>query len=162
MQNLMKIIPLLLIIGVTLTVAGQSESPIRSNSTKQPFLLLIAGKPTIALGAPVEIRVKLTNTSSHAMNGSTGNVRGFSGAYTYDIRDESGRAVEQKRIDPSHQSSGEAIILKPGESRDEITRISEVYDLWPGKYTIQLSMPVSDNPVGPVIRSNRIAVTITP
>lgn len=158
----MRTITLLLILGASVAVAGQTESPARSNPTKQPFLLTIACKPMVVLGLSVEVRIRLTNRSSHDMNGSTGNVKGFSGAYTYDIRDQSGRAIEQKHIDPNNQSSGEYIVLKPGESRDEITRVSEVYELWPGKYTIQLAMPVAGDPGADLVRSNKISITVTP
>jgi hypothetical protein len=110
----------------------------------------------------VELRVRLTNTSDHEINGSTVNVNGFSPAYLYDVRDQSGNAIQQKQIDPGHQGSAQVIMLKPGESRAETTRIDEAFDLWPDTYTIQLSRPVSDEPGASVVKSNKITITVTP
>jgi hypothetical protein len=157
----MKTLMLLLIVVSSLATVGQSAKASQSKSVK-PFTLSISSRPTVALGSPVEVTVRLTNMSNHDINGSTGNIRGFSYGYDYDVRDEGSRVVQQKQIDPTHQSSAQIVMLKPGQSRDELTRISEVYDLSPGKYTIQLSMPVSSDPGADVVKSNKITITITP
>ena len=85
---------------------------------------------------------------------------GFAISYTYDIRDQSGNKIEQKPFEPS--GSGPIFTLKPGQSQSESSTISAYYDLWPGKYTIQISKPVSNVPGADVVKSNKIIVTVTP
>ena|SRR5215469_14249027 len=150
------------LISLSTAAAGQSDTLNKATRAKPLFRLSISCAPVVSLGSLVAVRVRLTNTSSREMNGSTGNVKGFSGAYTYDVRDQSGNVLQQKQIDPAHQGSGEVIVLKPGQSREEVTNLSEAYDLWPGKYTIQLSMPSSSDPGAEVVKSNKITVTVTP
>jgi hypothetical protein len=145
----------------SIATAGQSGAPSQAIPLRPPFALVITADSVVALGAPFELRVRLTNSSSHEMNGSTGNVNGFNGAYTYDIRDQSGNALRQKAFDPTLQGSGRIIVLKPGQSRDDSTNLSEAYNLRPGKHTIQLSMPVSNDPGAEVVKSNKIIVTVT-
>jgi hypothetical protein len=101
------------------------------------------------------------NTSSHDLNASSGNIKGFAYGYLYDVRDENGIELSQKQIDATHQSSAQIIMLKPGQSRDEINNISEGYDLSPGKYIIQLSIPTSA-PESEIesIKSNTITIDI--
>jgi hypothetical protein len=158
----MRTIVFLLIVSCPIAMSSQSKNSDRSESVKPPFTLSISCAPAVGVGSPIEVRVRLTNTSSRDMNGSTGEVRGFSGAYLYDIRDESGNVLQQKKIDPTHQGSGRIIVLKPGQSRDDVTNLSEAYDLWPGKYTIQLSLPIPGDPKGNVVKSNITTATVTP
>jgi hypothetical protein len=157
----MKTILVFLVIGNCLSALAQSG---RATPTKsvEPFALSISSKPVVALGSPVEIRVRLTNKSTHDINGSTMHNRGFCPSYVYDIRDQSGNAVQQKESDQAIQGSLRVMMLKPGESRDETTTINEMFDLWPGTYTVQLSKPVSDAPGADVVKSNKITITITP
>ncbi len=161
-ENTMKILIVALIIGSSLIAVSQSERATPSNSIKPPFNLSISSKSPILLGEPVHVWVRLANTSSHEINGSTANIKGFCPQYLYDVRDQTGNKLEQKQVDPTHQASVQIIKLKPGQSRDEATNISETYDLPPGEYTVQLAMPVSYDPGADVVKSNKIMVTITP
>jgi hypothetical protein len=156
----MKTLMLLLILGSSFATAGPLRAA-QSGSVK-PFTLSISADPAMALGSPVEVRIRLTNMSTLDMNGSTASIKGFGLTYSYDVRDQSGNKLEQKQIDPTHQASAQVFVLKPGESRGDLTRLNEVYDLSPGKYTIQLSKPVSDEPGAVAVKSNKITVTITP
>jgi hypothetical protein len=158
----MRTLVFLCILGSSLAVGGQSGDATKPASANPPFTLSISSNPTVALGTPVEVRVRLINTSNHEINGSTVSVRGFSPAYLYDVRDRSGNVIQQKQIDPGHQGSAQVITLKPGEGRGETTRIDEVFDLWPGTYSIQLSRPVSYDPGASVVKSNKITITVTP
>ena len=157
----MKMFMLLLIAGSSLVTAGQSVKLAPTGSVKH-FTLSISSDPVVALGSPVEVRVRLTNTSTLNLNGSTANIKGFGLAYTYDVRDQSGNKLEQRQVDPTHQASAQVFVLKPGESRSDLTRLNEAYDLSPGKYTIQLSQPVSDESGAEVTKSNKITITVTP
>jgi hypothetical protein len=157
----MKTLMLLLVAGSTLVTAGQSVRATQSKSAI-PFTLSISSDPIVTLGSPVEVRVRLTNTSTLDINGSTANIKGFGLGYTYEVRDQSGNKLEQKQTDVTHQASAQVFTLKPGESRRDLTRLNEAYDLPPGKYTILLSKPLSDEPGAQVVKSNKIMVTVTP
>ncbi len=157
----MKTLMLLLILGSSFVTADPSVSVAQSKSVN-PFTLSISSDPVVTFGSPVEVRVRLTNTSTLDINGSTANIKGFGLVYTYEVRDQSGKKLEQKQIDVTHQASAQVFTLKPGESRGDLTRLNEAYDLSPGKYTIQLSKPLSDEPGAEVVKSNKITVTVTP
>lgn len=151
-----------LLIGATsLALNGQSSVPGKQHSNS-PFTLFISSRRDFPANDPVEVKVRVINISSHDINASTGNIKGFAYGYDYDVRYENGLALSQKPIDWTHQSSYQIIVLKPGQSRDEITNISEAYDLSPGKYTIQVSMPSSGATGERIIKSNTTTMVITP
>lgn len=157
----MKTFLLFLAIGNCLAAFAQSGKATPTKSV-EPFALSISSKPVVALGSPVEVRIRLTNTSAHEINGSTVHNRGFCPNYIYDIRDQSGNALQRKQSDQAIQGSLRIMMLKPGESREETSIISDDFDMWPGTYTVQLSKPISDNPRAEVVKSNKITVTLTP
>jgi len=156
-----RILCLLLMGATPLALSGQSAASTK-RPTKPPFTLFISARRVFRANTPVEVKVSVTNTSTHDINASTGNIKGFAYGYDYDVRNENGLVVSQKQIDATHQSSAQIIMLKPGQSRDEITNISEGYDLSPGKYTIQVSMPSAGTSGANFIKSNAITIAITP
>lgn len=160
-RGVMKILTVLLIGATSLALNGQSTGPTRQ-ANKPPFALLISSRGIFPANTPVEVKVRVTNTSSHDINASTGNIKGFAYGYVYDVRDENGVELSQKQIDATHQSSAQIIVLKPGQSRDESTNLTEGYDLSPGQYTVQLSMPISGPPGSGAkhIKSNTITIDI--
>jgi hypothetical protein len=161
-DGLMRTFILFLVVGSSLAVSAQSESAAKSKSINPPFALSISSEPVFTLGSPVEVRIRITNTSTHEIHGSAMNVDGFAISYTYDVHDQSGNKLEQKPFDQTRPGGGPIFTLKPGESRGDLTRLNEAYDFSPGKYTIQLSKPLSDEPGADVVKSNKITITITP
>ena len=153
---------LIMVVGLSAIASAQSEKATQSKSANLPFTLSISSEPVFALGSRIEVKVRLTNTSGHKINGSTGTIKGFGYNYIYDVRDQSGNKVQEKEIDATHQGSTQISVLQPGQSRDEETNISEAFDLWPGRYTIQLSMRASYEPGAEVVKSNRITITVNP
>ena len=160
-RAVVRILCSLLIGATSLALREQSYAPPRQHSNP-PFTLFVSSRHDFPANTPVEVKVRVINISSHDINASTGNIKGFAYGYNYDVRNENGLALSQKPIDPTHQSSAQIIVLKPGQSRDEITNISEAYDLSPGKYMIQVSMPSSSAAGEKVIKSNTITIAITP
>lgn len=124
----------------------------------------------VKAGSDVFIKVHLTNVSNRNLSlgydkDSRTNVD-FS--HQYEVRDSNGTPIQKRKIShPEIASSGHgwpARILKPGESTD-ITGddISRLFDLSPlGKYTVQLSRAVSDDPKDGVVKSNTITVIAIP
>jgi len=160
-----RIALVVLVIGFSTSIAavGQSDSSTQAKLLKPPLELAIKADPVVALGSPVEMTVRTTNTSTSEMHASAMHVRGgFAISYTYDIRDQSGNKLEQKPFDEGLSAGGPIFTLKPGQSRSESTIISAYYDLRPGKYTIQISKPVSNVPGAEVVKSNEIIVNVTP
>jgi len=100
----MRILSLLLIGGISLALSGQSAGP-KKQSSKPPFTLFISSRHLFAANTPVEIKVRVTNTSSQDISASTGSIKGFAYGYDYDVRDENGVPLTQKQIDATQQSS---------------------------------------------------------
>jgi hypothetical protein len=158
-------IALILVIGMSTSIAtvGQSDTSIQGKLLKPPFELAIEADSVVAFGSPVEMRIRITNTSTSEMHASAMHVRGgFAISYTYDIRDQSGNKLEQKPFDEGMSAGGPIFTLRPGQGRGESTIISAYYDLRPGKYTNQISKPISNVHGADVVKSNKIIVTITP
>lgn len=124
--------------------------------------LSITSRGSFTFGAPIEIKVRLVNITHHEVNGTMGHIKGFCDAFSYEIHDQSGSLLKAKQIDPTHQGSAEFVMLKPGESREYSTNISEAYDLWPGTYSIQMSLPLPDDGGTRTVKSNVIKITVTP
>jgi hypothetical protein len=146
----------------------------------RPFVLRIAGysdgefgpddRLAAKAGANIGINIEKKNVSkleidcSSAMN----NLTGVDDRYQYDIRDSSGtpvgkRAIEERSF-PYSRGGDRTAPCKPGESAwsNNVT-LTRLYDLSrPGVYTIQVSRPISDNPTDGAVKSNKIAVTVTP
>jgi hypothetical protein len=158
----MRMLILFLMVGSSLATNAQSENAAKSKPINPPFALSISSEPVFALGSAVEVRIRLTNTSAHEIHGSAMNVDGFAISYNYDVRDQSGNKLEQKPFDQSRRIGGPTFTLKPGQTQGDSTNLSEYYDISPGKYTVQLSKPVSDEPRAEVVKSNKISVTVTP
>lgn len=149
--------------GTSIATVGQSDTSVQGKLLKSPFELAIEADSVVALGSPVEMRIRITNTSTSEMHASAMHVRGgFAISYTYDIRDQSGNKLEQKPFDEGMAADGPIFRLRPGQSRRDLTIISAYYDLQPGKYAIQVSKPISNVPGADVVKSNKIIVTITP
>jgi hypothetical protein len=157
---------LILIVYNSPGVCGQANGAKQPKKASAPFSLFISGPASAPAGSPVKVTVRLTNTSNHQINGSIEyDVSGVDYGYLYEVRDGKGDLIEQKKHDWSRsgQNSVEVIMLKPGESRDNVTLVSAAYDLSkPGKYTIQISMPVSNDPGAALVKSNAITVTVEP
>ena len=132
----------------------------------QPLSIKISGPASeVPVGDPVNVKIRLTNTSSHDVNGSsTYNDGGVDLSYQYDVHRDSGEPMRPiyKRDGRPETSSTMLRTLKPGESVEGGTDIGGLYDLGPGKYTIQLSRRVSLNPQEGVVKSNTIKLTVIP
>jgi hypothetical protein len=143
-----------------------------------PFTLRIAGyadgvfgeqdRLLAHAGDEIGINIEKMNTSKSAQDCSSAwsNLSGLDEKYQYYVLDSSGRPASKRSIDSSMAfTRGPGMkSCQPGEvgGSSNIT-ISRLYDLTrPGKYTIQISQPVSDNPANGVVKSNTIMVTIAP
>jgi hypothetical protein len=126
---MMRTLVLFLIVGASLPIAGQSEkAAAQSKRVKPLFSLFISSEPVLALGSPVEVRIRITNTSTSEIHGSAMHVDGFAISYTYDARDQSGNQLEQKPFDQAQQGGGPVFTLKPGQSQADSTNMSRYYD----------------------------------
>jgi hypothetical protein len=162
-------IPLLLA-GISVAVPNQSDG---ANQVKPPFSITISTEtPTVKAGAEVSIKVRITNASNHDINASSAYYRGVDGgmdaSYDEEVRDSKGNLAKRKQSsEPESEvpltGSIRLRTLKPGESADAVTGVSQQYDMSrPGQYGIQLSRRISDNPKDGVVKSNKITVTVTP
>ena len=61
------------------------------------------------------------------------------------------------------QGSFRSVTLKPGESLDEGTLVSRVFNMAePGEYSVQLSRALSGDQQKGVVKSNTITVNVVP
>jgi hypothetical protein len=144
---------------VSLALCQQANNP--------PFKIAItAESPTVVAGAEVSIKVSLTNTSGHDVReGVRYILGGVNTSYQFKVRDEHGRLVP-KRTYPHPELGFPGSVnfrtISPGETITEDQEVSALYDMRkPGKYTIQVSRRVSDNPKDD-IESNTVTVIVTP
>ncbi len=160
------ILALLLFAGTPFVAAAQSQPATQS---KPPVSIVIStGTPIVKAGAPVTVKIRLTNTSDHDISlsqmysRSSSFDRGVDISYEQDIRDSKSNLVKRGgQSQPEPPINGFSVLhtLKPGESMDSLTTVSGRYDVsHPGTYAIQLSRTVS----GSVVKSNAMTVTVTP
>lgn len=161
----MRIVILLLLFSGNLTAGGPAQSS-AGKQAQTPFSITVSvPKTEIKAGSSVELMVLLKNTSDYDINTSSTYYTGVDNGYQYDVRTERGAVVRPKkqRIKGPLLLSGRMSTLKPGESHESTTMISDEFDMTkPGKYVIQLSRPISGNPHDGVVKSNKITVTVTP
>ncbi len=145
---------------VNLTLCQQSSNP--------PFRIAISVESsTVVAEADVWIKVKLTNTSDQAVSEGVGYISGtnLDSTLRFEVRDEHGKLVP-KRAYPhpelGYPGSVRFRTISRGETLTQDQRVSALYEMRkPGKYTIQVSRRVSENPKDN-IKSNIITVTVTP
>lgn len=113
-------------------------------------------------GEAIWVKVTLTNTSDHSVNGSSVRSGGVDVSYSYDVREISGQPVAKtKRNVGKHVQSVLTRSLKPGESAEQESLVSRLYDMsLPGEYQIQLARSVSDDPKDGLVKSNKITVVV--
>jgi hypothetical protein len=154
--------------------SGQTKTP------KLPFTLTISVNPAELSGDDtsdkvvrvkeegVTVRIRKTNTTNHEIP-KQGVENGAYGC-AFDVRDSKGnQAPPAPHGDDPVIGGGIAwivgtkeAVLQPNESNVDSAPLSEWYDLTkPGTYTIQVSQHVSSDPASPVVKSNKITITVT-
>jgi hypothetical protein len=135
-----------------------------AQATHQPFSITISAQKTDnKAGAPIAITVRLTDTSKQEINASSSWESGTDRGYEYDIRDSSGHLYERKTHTGPVSDSSKIQTLKPGESMEESTLVSEEFDLSrPGEYVVQLSRRIHGDPGDDGVKSNSITITVLP
>jgi hypothetical protein len=150
----------LLLVSAAVAAACPGQTGPDAKSSALPFTITISGPAEVKAGSEVDVRVKITNTSTREVNAGAFYVDGVDTGYTYDVRDSAGNPAQKKNIVMS--GSVKFVRLKPGESAEERTLVNRVFDMTrPGQYEIQLSRTVG-GPKDAVVKSNKITVTITP
>ena len=140
---------------------------------RKPFTLTLqAPKQPLKAGKPLLLRVKVTNTSNHAVDVpvSRGGLYGRPGQiYQVHVLDERGRPAPPWAPPPPkgktviYGGSMPGFSLKPGGSLTDRVNITHVYDLSrSGKYKIWIAEPFYRGPGLPngLVKSNTITVTV--
>ena len=147
------------------TVSGNASA-----ATYRPFTITISSlEHSVRSGGEVRIHVVLTNVSDHVIwvDRSPSKTQAEI-HYNVRVRDVSGNDVKETKYGHAaraHEVYGSEINqpVKPGEKLEEDTLIGKQSDISsPGEYRIQLTRPASSDPKDGVIKSNEIAITITP
>lgn len=155
----------LLCIGLAASIGSAQESA--DARTPTPFSITIEpNSHQVKVGLPVDIKVRLTNTSTHDMPAGLGPwvMGGIDPMYVYICRDERGMLVA--RDYPVLGSLGDKATtrtLKPHMSEEEQVTVSTACNFSrPGHYEIQLSRNASAGAKDGVVKSNTIALTVVP
>jgi len=146
-----------LAMGMSVAQSGTGEQ------TGDSFTIRVAPlKKDLTAGSPVEVRIKLTNTSQQdILAGSGYHAEGLDMGYQYICWDNSGNLV--KKEIPPVGSVHDVPMLKPGESHVEIARLDRACDFsHPGEYTIQLSRDIPMDSQHRSVTSNKIMITVNP
>lgn len=116
----------------------------------------------LRIGSMLEITVRLKNTSDSDLKTFSAWMNGTDVAYKYEIRDPSGKLVDEKKLGPPHGHLS-SFVLKPGEEITANIPLTTKYDFTqPGQYTIQVSRGVEGGPGAGEARSNEMTVTVLP
>ena len=153
-----------LVLGTFIFALGLGGVDAQSSGL-QPFTIEISAvSPSVKAGQAVDIKLRLTNTSSHEIDASSVWERwGTDMAYEYDVRDASGKLHKRKSHDGPIMASSRKHILKPGESIEETNQLSEAYDMsQPGQYVVQYSRRISQRVKDGIVKSNKITITVNP
>lgn len=149
-----------LLLFVNLTLGQQSSNPAFK-------IAITAESPTVVADSDVWIKVSLTNISNQEIKEGVGYISGIDldSTFRFTVRDEHGKLVS-KRTYPHQELGSPGSVrfrtISQGETLTQDQRVSALYDMRkPGKYTIQVSRRLSDDPKDD-IKSNILTVTVTP
>ncbi len=182
----MRIVCAFLLLGASLTVAGQSEFPKQTEAVNPPFKLEItanldkehsnvwdfvnSAETTVKAGSMVVVAIRKTNISDHEISKST--CTGTHSSYYIDVHDSNGNLVGLRKPNEvmmigdghgGHLSGTKDNVLQPGESMIDRDLVGRWLDMSPpGTYTIQVSAHVTNDPKSDVVKSNIITVTVLP
>jgi hypothetical protein len=160
--------------SVACVIALIAVAALAASGPKQLFSLTIA-EPNEPLKSGTELRllVTVTNTSNRTISFiiSPGPIPEDGLLYEIKVRDAQGRSAppsaylrtKDPRV-PIDYGSRFARTLSPGESFVDQVTVTSFYDLsQPGKYTIEVALPIPprQNLGKGIIKSNSIAVTVT-
>ena len=162
-EGMRIVFAIFLIAGWAATAAGQAQA------AGLPFALSISAEDAVVKPqANLYVNIQMTNTSKHDIDcsGSDIGMLGMDVKYHYDVRDSSGNPVPTRQMKHPELATGHFRLctLKPGKTANSNGNlITKLYDLsQPGKYVIQVSRDVSENPIDGMVKSNKITVTVTP
>jgi hypothetical protein len=130
-----------------------------------PFSLAIStDRDPIKLGSDVDLRIAMTNLSTHDVDCSSVYAGAYDLRFQIDVRDEAGQSVKQHHPHPERfPLSLQMCTLSPGKTITHESRISWQHDFSrPGTYEIQASRNNSSDKGEDSISSNKITITVTP
>jgi hypothetical protein len=182
MRTAWKSIPVgfAILFAIALTGVAQSDKP--------PVTITVSAPQTGKLGSKIQLDIVLTNVSNHIVGGYFEDLSHGELNFDFDVRDSQGQTVPEtcymKAVEGAPRGSCPDYILrthkgfsedsiKPGETVTASADLSQLYDLQPGTYTVQLSWfekrtryrdPLKSRPPAGVItaKSNIATVTVTP
>jgi len=137
-------------------------------AANRPLALSIsAPEQVVQIGSELKIRTILTNVTSHVI---TLHDRIPACDYRVQVLDDKGNLApetdyqRQLKCNARFTESRNVLVtLKPQESRQEEILITRLFELnSPGKYSVQVSRSIPTELGGGSIKSNEIAVTVTP
>jgi hypothetical protein len=158
----MKSFVISLLLAITGTVGIAQD-----NTSNQLFSITISMvDTTIKAGSPVRIKIELTNTSYSDLDasGSFNDMTGQDSNFHVLLRDEKGNKGLKNIYNHPELATGHPIMgrtVKSGATLTEEQDVSRQYDMThPGKYSIQVTRPISTDLKDGMVKSNIITVTV--
>jgi hypothetical protein len=133
-----------------------------SQAAKQPFTITVsADKPHVNVGDGVLLNIVMTNTSDQEVDCTRNWSNALDRNYKYEVLDEYGQPMPQIVRNHPAPFRLSPCVIKPGETAKSGGLISILYDFSrPGKYTIQVSRGIQDDPSDELVKSNIITITV--
>jgi hypothetical protein len=151
---------LLAITGWVALAIAQSGT---SNKLPESFTVTIkTSAEEVRVGTQVLLEIKILNTSAEPITARSG-FQAYDGdpTYEYSCRDSSGRSVSKDiaMVGSAHDPP----TVKPGGTYSSTVILNRVCDIrQPGRYEIQLSRGIPMGSRDHVVKSNKIAIAVTP
>jgi len=170
----------LMLLAACACVRAPSPPPTsgQTGDAKSPFTLTISANPSnpaledtsnqVVTADLPSLRIRKTNISDHEIIKWSLAVTSR-GGYIYEVRDSGGNLIAPRKSNSVASLGGgeerlrgtKDMVLQPGESKIDIVPLGSWYDLSrPGKYTIQVSSHITNDPNSEVVKSNIVAVTL--
>jgi hypothetical protein len=130
-----------------------------------PFTLALSPEKSAAtLGSDIWVKVRWTNISDRALDSSANilDAENVDPNFHFDLVDMTGHTVPRRVYEFPHTGGhAEFGTLQPGDSITHDINLIRLFDLKPGKYTVQVSRRAPESLGGGVIKSNVITITFT-
>jgi hypothetical protein len=143
---------LFVVVGLTGISVGQSIAP--------ALAITITGPTIVKVGSRAKIDIVVTNQSNRTILYGSDSPGHGERNFIFDVRDSFGKPATKtqyfKAVTGEDQGPGPQIMilgklvefsLKPGGTVKDTANLSELFDLKPGKYTVQLSRNAGFNTV---------------
>jgi hypothetical protein len=155
-----------------------------SQTVRPSFSITITAPATIKEGAQAKVEIEVKNTSNHTITFGADDLSHSEKNFAFEVRDSAGKLAPETRymkaVNGEEQGPGPRMVilnhlgsvtLKAGETLKGSANLTELFELQPGQYTVQLWRvegdhmiidPAKPRPIGATVKSNVVSVSVNP